>query len=57
MRIVGLPVDMAGNVAGNVWGGVKGFFTEMFERYLAFEGTDIFEIISEAAAYNGKSIL
>jgi hypothetical protein len=44
-------------VAGNVWGGVKGFFTEMFERYLAFEGTNILEIISEAAAYNGKSIL
>jgi hypothetical protein len=29
----------------------------MFERYLAFEGTSILEIISEAAAYNGKSIL
>ena len=45
------------NAAGNVWGGVKGFFTEMFERYLSFEGTNIFEIISEAAVYNGKSIL
>ena len=49
--------NSAANVAGNVWGGVKGFFTEMFERYLAFEGTNILEIISEAAAYNGKSIL
>jgi hypothetical protein len=47
----------AANVAGNLWGGVKGFFTEMFERYLSFEGTNILEIISEAKAYNGKSIL
>ena len=49
--------NKAANVAGNLWGGVKGFFTEMFERYLSFEGTNILEIISEAKAYNGKSIL
>jgi hypothetical protein len=49
--------NKAANVAGNVWGGIKGFLQEMFERYHSFTGKNTLSILSEAIAFNGKSIL
>lgn len=41
---------------GNVVGGIKGFLSEMYERYISFS-TNTISILSEAKSYNGKLIL
>lgn len=41
---------------GNVVGGIQGFLSEMYERYLSFSSNTI-SILSEATSYNGKLIL
>ncbi len=45
------------NTAGKIWGGIKGFLSEMFERYYGFKGNNSLSILSEAVKYNGMEIL
>jgi hypothetical protein len=47
----------AKNVVSNVGGFLSGLLGEMFARYLSFEGKTTYHILSEARAFNNKSIL
>ena len=42
--------------AGALWGGIKGLFSEMVERYLSFKGKDTMTILSECRKFNTQVI-
>lgn len=49
--------NTASNYAGKAAGWLKGFLSELFNRFVGFKGEDVMSILSEAKQYNGKSIV
>jgi hypothetical protein len=50
-------VNKAANYTGQAAGWLKGFLSELFNRFVSFKGDDMISILSEAKQYNGKSIV
>jgi hypothetical protein len=45
------------SAAGTEAGWLKGFLSELFNRFVSFKGEDMMSILSEARQYNGKAIV
>ncbi len=45
------------SAAGTAAGWLKGFLSELFNRFVSFKGEDMMSILSEARQYNGKAIV
>jgi hypothetical protein len=49
--------NKAANYVGQAGGWLKGFMSELFNRYHSFQGNDLISVLSEARQFNGKAII
>jgi hypothetical protein len=49
--------NKAANYAGQAGAWLKGFMSELFNRYHSFQGNDLISVLSEARQFNGKAII